>query len=216
MGEIKGKNAKKFAKRAKQKDFTDMLDTYIVPLLKLKKTQNVADFGTGSGNIIPFLINNVKELTAVEPSIDMVNIMQKNYGHYKNLKIINKEANKTGLPENSYDIVITKFALHHIKDAEAVFNEAKRILKPDGKLIIIDMVFSSTAFIKIIEPLYKLIKALRQGMHEFHCVYRNKQVIINTAKSAGFKMNKKQLLPGKNTYRDRHYPAYIFIFQQSV
>ena len=213
MGKIKGKNAHKFAQRAKQKDFTDMLNSHVLPALQLTGKEKVADFGTGSGNIIPFIIDKVNSFTAIEPSKEMTDIIKNNHGHYNNLHIVNKEADNTGLKENAFDIVITKFALHHIKNGAGVFNEAKRILKNNGRFVLIDMAFESHPLIKLNEPLWKIKKSMKQGWHELHCVYRNKKNIYQLAKETGLEITYEKKLPGKNSYRDRHYPAYIFIME---
>lgn len=41
--------------------------------------------------------------------------------------------------DNSFDIVFSRLAFHHFPDIEQPFSEMERVLKPDGKLIIIDM-----------------------------------------------------------------------------
>lgn len=52
---------------------------------------------------------------------------------------------KTGLAEDLpysneiFDVVITRLSFHHFSEIEQPFAEMKRVLKPCGKLIIIDM-----------------------------------------------------------------------------
>ncbi len=215
MGKIKGKNAYDFAKRAREKDFTDMMESDILPLLNLNKRTRVVDFGTGSGNIIPFFIEKVKSFTAVEPSPEMVKIMEKEYGGYKNLNIVSAPADNTPLDSTSFDIVITKFALHHIRDTQKVFSEAKRVLKDNGQFVIIDMMFNSNPLIKIIEPFWKIKKAWELGSHELNCVYRSNSYFEKVIKLNGFKIKHKKKIKGKRTYRDKHYPAYIYIMEKS-
>ena len=40
---------------------------------------------------------------------------------------------------NSFDIVISRLAFHHFPDINRSFNEMVRVLRPNGKLILIDM-----------------------------------------------------------------------------
>ncbi len=215
MGKIEGKNAYSFAKRATKKDFTNMIESDILPLLNLDKRPLVVDFGTGSGNIIPFFVEKVYKFTAIEPSEEMVKMMRKEYGGYKNLNIILASADNTPLESTSYDIAITKFTLHHIKDAQKFFSEVKRILKHKGQFVIIDMMFNSHIFIKIIEPFWKIKKALELGLHELNCVYRSNSYIEELIKINGFEIKHKKKIKGKRTYRDKHYPAYIYILENS-
>lgn len=41
--------------------------------------------------------------------------------------------------ENSFDIVLSRLAFHHFTDVKAAFSEMTRVLKPEGKLVMIDM-----------------------------------------------------------------------------
>ena len=41
--------------------------------------------------------------------------------------------------DNSFDIVISRRAFHHFPDPETSFREMARVLKPSGKLVLIDM-----------------------------------------------------------------------------
>ena len=41
--------------------------------------------------------------------------------------------------DNSFDIVFSRLAFHHFIDVHEVFFEMVRVLKPDGKLVMIDM-----------------------------------------------------------------------------
>ena len=41
--------------------------------------------------------------------------------------------------DNSFDIVISRLAFHHFPDPETSFREMARVLKPSGKLVLIDM-----------------------------------------------------------------------------
>ncbi|MFA6604067.1 MAG: methyltransferase domain-containing protein [Patescibacteria group bacterium] len=44
-----------------------------------------------------------------------------------------------GLPNDSFDVVIARFVLQHLPDPQAATSEIKRVLKPGGKLCIIDI-----------------------------------------------------------------------------
>ena len=50
------------------------------------------------------------------------------------------DANKLDFPDESFDIVISRLAFHHFAGAEEPFKEMVRVLKPGGKLVMIDMV----------------------------------------------------------------------------
>ncbi|HLN06354.1 MAG TPA: class I SAM-dependent methyltransferase, partial [Acidimicrobiales bacterium] len=50
---------------------------------------------------------------------------------------------RLGLPENSVDLVVSNYALHHLRDRDkqVAVDEAVKWLRPGGKLVIGDMMF---------------------------------------------------------------------------
>ena len=68
-----------------------------------------------------------------------------------------------GMPflENSFDLVISRLAFHHFPDVRQVFEEMVRVLKPRGRLVLIDMEAAE-------EPLRRIqdeIETLRDPSH---------------------------------------------------
>jgi ubiquinone/menaquinone biosynthesis C-methylase UbiE len=53
-----------------------------------------------------------------------------------NIKTINADTQRTGLPDESAEIVFVHFVLHDIKDKQAAIREFYRILKAGNKLVI--------------------------------------------------------------------------------
>lgn len=54
----------------------------------------------------------------------------------KNIKTIVSDAQKTGLPSESVDMVFLHLVLHDIQDKPAVMREFNRILKKNGRLVV--------------------------------------------------------------------------------
>ena len=216
-GAIKGTKARAFAERAKKPEYTSMIKTHLMPILKPNKSMKIVDFCTGSGNIIPFFKNNVKEFIAIDASEEMIKILKENFRNIKNLKIIKSDVSKVPLASNKYDAVIIKFSLHHIADADPVIKEAYRILKKSGKFFIIDVVFDGSLLGKIRIPFMKLKKAFKNGFHEFFCKYRTNQQIEDLLSKNGFKLIKKINLSSSVQYfkKDKkHFSDYMYVAQK--
>ncbi|MDY4652421.1 MAG: class I SAM-dependent methyltransferase [Atopobiaceae bacterium] len=65
-------------------------------------------------------------------------------------------------PDGTFDIVVTRLSFHHLVDAGDVFHEMERVLAPDGKLVVADMLSAP-------EPLRDVrdsIEKMRDPSHE--------------------------------------------------
>lgn len=95
----------------------------------------VADIGSGTGmSATPFLENGNK-VYGIEPNAEMRAAAEKIHAGNKNFISVNGVAEKTGLPDSSLDLIIAAQAFHWF-DQEKCRAEFKRILKPDGKVLL--------------------------------------------------------------------------------
>jgi len=73
------------------------------------------------------------------------------------------------------------------------------------------MVFEDSFVYKLIEPFWRLGKAISKGRHEFFCKYRNDKQISQLLIDNNFKVTyKKNINEDKIRYRNKHYPTYIY------
>ncbi|HSQ47116.1 MAG TPA: class I SAM-dependent methyltransferase [Lutibacter sp.] len=98
---------------------------------------NVLEIGIGSGLNLPFYDKRkVTHLTAIDPSAA---IWKKNSFDINTLgfKFDFIEAFSENIPaaNNSFDTVVITYALCTIQDTDKAFDEIKRVLKKDGKLL---------------------------------------------------------------------------------
>lgn len=105
----------------------------IIPLA----SGNVLEIGIGSGLNLPFYDNKkVTHLTAIDPSAA---IWKKNSFNTNTLgfEFDFIEAYSENIPaeNNSFDTVVITYALCTIQDTDKAFDEIKRVLKKDGKLL---------------------------------------------------------------------------------
>lgn len=121
---------------SKEKGIIEHLDRYNFALGFLKETDVVLDAACGSGYGSSILATKAKQVIALDFSDHAIQYAQKN--HLKK-NIIFKKADlgkKTELADNSIDMVVCFETLEHILDQDVMLTEFKRVLKPDGKLII--------------------------------------------------------------------------------
>lgn len=115
-------------------DYPFKLVSFLIKKNDIKPGMNVLDLGCGRGDyIIPFkqLGMNVYGVDISEYSINYL----KNNGY--NVCYCDFEKNKIPFEKNFFDVIFSKSVIEHLGNPENYFEEIKRILKPNGKLIIL-------------------------------------------------------------------------------
>jgi len=110
--------------------------------IQIKKQYTALEFGCGTG-LISFCLNDKFEMiTLVDTSKGMIDVLNSKIETFEinKMKAYQIDINENHiLPENSYDVIYTSMALHHIIDAETTIKNLYRLLKLDGYLCIIDL-----------------------------------------------------------------------------
>jgi ArsR family transcriptional regulator len=110
-------------------------------LLHLTPKVRIADLGAGEGLISQLLARRAEQVTCVDNSPKMVEFgreLAKKNG-FSNLEYQLGDIEEVPLKDKSVDLALLSQALHHAQHPEAAVQEAFRILKPGGELIIIDL-----------------------------------------------------------------------------
>lgn len=104
-----------------------------IPLLGALVGKKVLDVGAGTGRLSLPLANRGANVTALDVSLKMLDLVKK-----KNSKITTVIGDAESLPfENeTFDIVTAAFLIVHLKDPTRFFDEAYRVLKDGGVLVV--------------------------------------------------------------------------------
>ena len=73
------------------------------------------------------------------PSMLQIGKQEAEKAHLNNMVFVKGYAEELPFLDESFSIVSSRLAFHHFTDADAVFSEMVRVLKPGGKLVMIDM-----------------------------------------------------------------------------
>ena len=112
------------------------------------------------GRALASLVHTVVCLDATVPMLQ-IGKQGAQKSHLDNMVFVKGFAEELPFLDNSFDIVLSRLAFHHFTDTDGVFHEMVRVLKPGGKLILIDMEAAD-------EPLRKTedeIETLRDPSH---------------------------------------------------
>lgn len=117
-------------------DYPESLINYLVKKLNFNGSTVIADIGSGTGKLsVEFLKRNYK-CFCVEPNEDMRNMAENLLAEYNGFYSVNGTEANTTLKSNSVDIVTVAQAFHWF-DADKFKIECKRILKPNGYVVLI-------------------------------------------------------------------------------
>jgi ubiquinone/menaquinone biosynthesis C-methylase UbiE len=99
----------------------------------------VLEIGMGSGFNLPFYPAVVREILGLEPSPQLI-AMAKRAAPASSIPatFIEGSAESIPLDANSIDTVVTTWTLCTIPHAEAALDEARRVLKPGGRLLFVE------------------------------------------------------------------------------
>ena len=110
-------------------------------LIKVMNYDVVADLGAGEGTLSQLLAQRAKKVIAVDISPKMVEFGQnlaQSHG-LGNLEFRLGEIEDVPIETKTVDLAILSQALHHAEEPSRALSEAYRILKPGGRLLILDL-----------------------------------------------------------------------------
>lgn len=110
-------------------------------VLRLVPSIVVADLGAGEGLISQLLARRARRVWCIDNSPRMVEVgaelAEKN--GLANLAYKLGDIERVPLPGRSVDLAILSQALHHAQHPQVAVNEAHRILRPGGQLLVLDL-----------------------------------------------------------------------------
>jgi ubiquinone/menaquinone biosynthesis C-methylase UbiE/DNA-binding transcriptional ArsR family regulator len=109
--------------------------------LRLVPAITVADLGAGEGMVSQLLARRAERVWCIDNSPKMVEVgteLAKKNG-LDNLTYKLGDVEQVPLPDKSVDLAILSQALHHASRPQTAVDEAFRILKPGGQLVVLDL-----------------------------------------------------------------------------
>jgi ubiquinone/menaquinone biosynthesis C-methylase UbiE len=106
----------------------------------------VLEIGGGTGANLPYYGPEVEELVITEPEEPMARRLEKKLpGYSRPVRVLHIPAEQLPFEDGSFDYVVATLVLCTVDDPDRAVEEARRVLKPGGRLLFLEHVRSGDA-----------------------------------------------------------------------
>ncbi|CAN5380380.1 class I SAM-dependent methyltransferase [soil metagenome] len=112
----------------------------LVQLLNPQPTEEALDIATGPGTVGLALAPHVQKVVVFDATpamLEQATRRAKEAG-YDHFEAVEGMAEELPFPDDSFDIVTVRTAPHHYSDIQRAVNEMSRVVKPTGRVMIVD------------------------------------------------------------------------------
>ncbi len=110
-------------------------------LLQGQREASVLDVGCGAGHVSFAVAPQVAQVTAYDLSSQMLEVVAQEAAKrgLHNIAVRQGVAESLPFADAAFDHVLTRFSAHHWSDLPAALKEIRRVLKPGGRFVVIDV-----------------------------------------------------------------------------
>ncbi len=104
----------------------------------LKPGHHLLDVACGTGLVAvesAKILGTAENITCLDPSEGMLAVARTKLS----ARFVQGRAEAMPFPDNSFDFLTMGYALRHVTDLEQTFREFRRVLKPNGKLLVLEV-----------------------------------------------------------------------------
>lgn len=113
---------------------------HLFALLSLLDEQLVVgDLGCGTGQVSDALAPHVARVLAVDGSQEMLQAARARLERHPNVEVLEGALEALPVEDGSLDVAIASLVLHHQPDPPRVLAEMARVVKPGGRVLVVDM-----------------------------------------------------------------------------
>ena len=99
----------------------------------------VGDLGCGTGQVTAAVAPFVQRVIAVDRSVEMLTVARENMVATHNVEFRQGELESLPIAGASLDAAVLVLVLHFLAEPAGVLKEVARVVKPDGRLLVVDM-----------------------------------------------------------------------------
>jgi len=116
------------------------VDAALIKQLGQDKIGSLLDIGTGTGHILRLLANKAEDAIGVDASLEMLAVARSSLDKtsHPNVQVRQGDMYKLPFKASRFDIITIHMVLHYAEYPERALKEAARVLKPGGKIVLVD------------------------------------------------------------------------------
>ena len=108
-------------------------------LALVEPSLTVGDLGCGTGQVSELISSHVSKVIAVDGSTDMVQAARRRLKGHAHVDVRRGDMEALPIDDAQLDVAILALVLHHVPEPVRALTEVSRVLKPGGRVLIVDM-----------------------------------------------------------------------------
>jgi ubiquinone/menaquinone biosynthesis C-methylase UbiE/DNA-binding transcriptional ArsR family regulator len=128
----------------------DAVEAEILAALSDRPFRALLDLGTGTGRMLELLCPQIERGLGIDFSRDMLALARARLDRagLKHCSVRQGDIYDLPLPRDSFDVVIIHQVLHFLDDGARAIREAARVLRPQGRLVVVDFAPHDLEFLR--------------------------------------------------------------------
>jgi ubiquinone/menaquinone biosynthesis C-methylase UbiE/DNA-binding transcriptional ArsR family regulator len=126
------------------------VETAIAAALADRPMRSLLDLGTGTGRILELFGPNIERGLGIDLSLDMLALARARLerANLRHCSVRQGDIYDLAVPRDSFDVVVVHQVLHFLDDGAKAIREAARVLRPQGRLLVVDFAPHDLEFLR--------------------------------------------------------------------
>jgi ubiquinone/menaquinone biosynthesis C-methylase UbiE len=128
----------------------DAVEAEIRALLDNRPFRSLLDLGTGTGRILEMFGPDLERGLGIDLNREMLAFARSRLDHagIRNCSVRQGDIFDLAIPPDSFDVVVIHQVLHFLDDGARAIREAARVLRPQGRLLVVDFAPHELEFLR--------------------------------------------------------------------